>query len=106
MIILSDELYGGGFQAIIGDENLMVRDTPFDHYGCSSPSEGAVSSVDVIVREYEVMAWLEVSFLEVDDIRVPIGDKTPEFFNSRSYTIGIPGDYRQIGPVSMAGIKC
>ncbi|GFV86419.1 hypothetical protein TNCV_2794961 [Trichonephila clavipes] len=52
------------------------------------------------------MAWLEVSFLEVDDIRVPIGDKTPEFFNSRSYTIGIPGDYRQIGPVSMAGIKC
>ncbi|GFV38314.1 hypothetical protein TNCV_2653191 [Trichonephila clavipes] len=55
------------------------------------------------------MAWLEVSFLEVDDIRVPIGDKTPELFNFRSYTIGIPGDYRQIGPqikgLSLRGIE-
>ncbi|GFT03630.1 hypothetical protein TNCV_3135921 [Trichonephila clavipes] len=55
----SDELNGGGFQVIVSNENLVMRDTPFDHDGCSSPSEGAVCSIDAIIWEDEVMAWLE-----------------------------------------------
>ncbi|GFV93340.1 hypothetical protein TNCV_3685631 [Trichonephila clavipes] len=81
-----------------------MRDAVFDHDGCTSPLVGMVFSMDAVIQKYEAIAGLEMGFLKVYDIRVPVCGKTPEFLNSRSYSIGIPRHYRQIGPISVAGI--
>ncbi|GFW40578.1 hypothetical protein TNCV_4824141 [Trichonephila clavipes] len=100
-----DEFNGGGFKAIVIDDYLVMLEAPFNHDGRTSPSVGAVCPVDVVIREDETMAGLEVSFLKVYNVRVPVCDKTPEFFNFRSNSVGIPRDYCQIGSISFEGIK-
>ncbi|GFQ89842.1 hypothetical protein TNCT_73451 [Trichonephila clavata] len=53
-------------------------------------SEGAVGPVNVVVGEGEVMACLDVRFLEVNYVRIPFRDEFAELLHSGSNAVGVP----------------
>ncbi|GFX71409.1 hypothetical protein TNCV_3349031 [Trichonephila clavipes] len=106
MIVLSDELNGGGFQAIIGDEYLMMRDTPFNHYGCFLPLGRCGQFCRCYSRNMKLWhGWRwQISWrLTISGFQSAI-----KLLNSSTLDL-IPLAFRRLpsgGPVSMAGIKC
>ncbi|GFR30526.1 hypothetical protein TNCT_570561 [Trichonephila clavata] len=51
---------------------------------------GAVGPVNVVVGEGEVMACLDVRFLEIYNVRIPFRDEFAELLHSGSNAVGVP----------------
>ncbi|GFV83654.1 hypothetical protein TNCV_3612281 [Trichonephila clavipes] len=90
--ILSVQVAGDEDVILVPEEMVKVMDE--DGFSSSAATEGAVSSVHIVVGEGKMMAWLEMGFLEIDDIWIPFRDKFSELLHSGSNSVGVLGHQR------------
>ncbi|GFT57421.1 hypothetical protein TNCV_2035441 [Trichonephila clavipes] len=88
---------GGGLESNVLDSvmarSFLVIEFKYNFHDffwvSSAATAGAVSPVDIVVREGKVVTGLEVRFLKVNDVWIPFRDKFPEFIHSRSDAVGV-----------------
>ncbi|GFQ78875.1 hypothetical protein TNCT_323421 [Trichonephila clavata] len=95
--VLDGQVYDGVSQAIV-EVGWFERCIEREASAVAESSDGvasnillgAVGPVYVVVGEGEVMACLDVRFLEIYNVRIPFRDEFAELLHSGSNAVGVP----------------